>query len=96
MKRELLTEEEMKALSEELVDWTVASTGLERSFSFDDFVQAFSFMAAAALHCERLNHHPEWSNVYGAVHVRLFTHDRNGVTDLDATLARQMENLSGG
>ena len=50
-------------------------------------LKAFSFMAGTALQCERLNHHPEWSNVYGKVHVRLVTHDRSGVTNLDATLA---------
>jgi len=95
MKRELLTEEEIKALSSELVEWTISSRGLERSYVFDDFVQAFSFMTAAAMHCERLDHHPEWSNVYGTVQVRLVTHDQGGVTELDVILARLMEGLSG-
>ncbi|MDP7067525.1 MAG: 4a-hydroxytetrahydrobiopterin dehydratase, partial [Acidimicrobiales bacterium] len=58
-------------------------------------VQAFSFMTAAAMHCERLDHHPEWSNVYGTVQVRLVTHDQGGVTELDVILARLMEGLSG-
>ena len=96
MKRELLTDEEVADLSSELTKWDVSTNGLERSFEFDSFVQAFAFMAGAALHCERLNHHPEWSNVYAKVHVRLVTHDQNGVTDLDASLARLMEELSRG
>ncbi len=95
MKSELLTDKELEDLSTELADWDVSSNGLERSYDFGNFVQAFSFMAGAALHCERLNHHPEWSNVYGKVHVRLVTHDQNGVTNLDVTLARLMEELSG-
>ncbi len=94
MKRELLTDKELDELSAELTNWDVSADGLKRSYDFGNFVKAFAFMAGAALHCERLNHHPEWSNVYGNVHVRLVTHDQSGVTNLDATLARLMEELS--
>ena len=94
MKRELLTGKELDELSAELTNWDVSADGLERSYDFGNFVKAFAFMAGAALHCERLKHHTEWSNVYGYVHVRLVTHDQSGVTNLDATLARLMEELS--
>lgn len=94
MHSELLTDKELDDLSTELANWDVSADGLERSYDFGNFVKAFSFMAGTALQCERLNHHPEWSNVYGKVHVRLVTHDRSGVTNLDATLARLMEELS--
>ena len=94
MKRELLTDKELDELSAELTNWDVSADGLERSYDFGNFVKAFAFMAGAALHCERLNHHPEWSIVYGNVDLRLVTHDQSGVTNLDATLARLMEELS--
>lgn len=60
---------------------------LEREFRFASFVEAFSFMTAVALAAERLDHHPEWSNVYNRVTVRLSTHDAGGVTEFDFALA---------
>ena len=58
MKRELLTTEQLSAVTREMPDWVVATGGLERTFEFENFVRAFSFMTAVALHCERLDHHP--------------------------------------
>ena len=95
MKRELLTAEQLGNLSTELPDWDVASSGLERTFEFGDFVKAFSFMSAVALHAERLAHHPEWSNVYGTVRVRLTTHDLGGISGLDVAMAELIEDLVG-
>ena len=57
-------------------------------------MRAFAFMSGAALHAEKLNHHPEWSNVYNRVTVTLTTHDAGGLTDLDITLAKRMDALS--
>ena len=65
-------------------------------FKFANFVEAFAFMTAVAMHCERLDHHPEWSNVYSTVNVRLTTHDQNGITRLDVALADVMEELADG
>ncbi|MGE0313529.1 MAG: 4a-hydroxytetrahydrobiopterin dehydratase [Lautropia sp.] len=59
-----------------------------REFVFDDFGQAFSFMAELALFAERHDHHPEWSNVYNRVRIELTTHDANGVTAKDVDFAR--------
>ena len=95
MKRELLTAEQLENLSTELPDWDVASNGLERTFEFGDFVKAFSFMSAVALHAERLAHNPEWSNVYGTVRVRLTTHDLGGISGLDVAMAELIEDLVG-
>jgi len=94
MKREVLTAEQTVSAVRELPEWTVVAGGLERTFEFGDFVRAFSFMTATAMHCERLDHHPEWSNVYGTVRVRLTTHDRGGITGLDVALAELMESLA--
>ena len=64
---------------------------LVRTFQFKDFNEAFGFMTRVALKAEALDHHPEWSNVYGRVDVLLTTHDAGGVTELDVRLARFME-----
>ncbi len=64
---------------------------VHKSFVFGNFIEAFAWMTRIALHAEKLNHHPEWSNVYKRVDVTLSTHDANGLTDLDLKLARKME-----
>jgi len=64
-------------------------------FQFADFNAAFGFMARVALVAEKLDHHPEWSNVYDRVDVSLSTHDAGGVTERDLTLARAMNELAG-
>lgn len=76
--------------------WTVndGDTAISKTFEFANFVEAFGFMTRAAIHAEKLNHHPEWSNVYKTVEVRLTTHDTGGLTDLDAKLARTMDKLA--
>ncbi len=68
---------------------------LEKTFLFKDFKQAFAFMARVADDAEDLGHHPEWSNVYRTVKVRLTTHDAGGLTALDAELARRMDKAAG-
>jgi 4a-hydroxytetrahydrobiopterin dehydratase len=64
---------------------------ITRSFKFADFNAAFGFMTRAALMAEKLDHHPEWSNVYNRVEVLLTTHDADGVTQLDLDMARHMD-----
>ena len=68
---------------------------IERTFRFPDFNAAWAFMSRVALQAEKLDHHPEWSNVYGRVHVRLTTHDASGVTERDLALARFMDEVAG-
>ncbi len=68
---------------------------IAKRFVFRNFVEAFGFMTRAALWAEKLNHHPEWSNVYKTVDVTLTTHDCDGLSELDIKLARQMDALSG-
>jgi 4a-hydroxytetrahydrobiopterin dehydratase len=70
--------------------WSIAAGKLHAEFVFPSFVEAFAFMSAIALIAERMNHHPEWFNVYNRVRVDLTTHDAGGLTDLDFTLAHAM------
>lgn len=89
-----LTDAEIEAALPSLDGWTRAGDRLHRSFVFRDFVTAFSFMAGAALVAERLNHHPEWLNVYRTVRVDLSTHDAGGITARDVELARAMNEIA--
>jgi 4a-hydroxytetrahydrobiopterin dehydratase len=83
---------------EALSGWVAeeGSGAILKRFEFPDFVRAFSFMTAAALRAEKMNHHPEWSNVYSKVEVRLTSHDAGGVTDRDFELARFMDEVAAG
>ena len=69
---------------------------IAKKFVFQDFNQAFGFMTRAALVAEKMDHHPEWFNVYKTVEVTLATHDAGGVTELDVKLAAAMDKLAGG
>lgn len=73
--------------------WTLREDGaaIVRAFKFASFSEAFGFMTESALAAEKLNHHPEWSNVYSRVKVCLTTHDSQGVTDRDFLLAAAMQ-----
>ena len=67
---------------------------ISRKFTFKDFSEAFGFMARAALMAEKLDHHPEWFNVYNKVEVTLATHEAGGVTERDVQLAQEMNRLA--
>jgi 4a-hydroxytetrahydrobiopterin dehydratase len=83
--------EHMKALP----GWELGEDRIRRTFRFEDFVQAFGWMSSVALVAERMNHHPEWRNVWATVEVELSTHDAGGLTELDMKLAAEMDALSG-
>jgi 4a-hydroxytetrahydrobiopterin dehydratase len=68
---------------------------ITRTFTFKDFSAAFGFMARAALAAERMNHHPEWFNVWSRVEVTLSTHDAGGLTERDLKLAEAMDRIAG-
>lgn len=77
--------------------WAMADgrEAITKTYRFKTFIEAFGFMTRAALHAEKLNHHPEWFNVYNRVDVLLTTHDLNGLGPLDVKLARRMDALAG-
>ncbi len=82
----------------ELQGWSAAKgrDALAKGFRFKDFNAAFGFMTRVALLAEKLDHHPEWSNVYNRVEVTLTTHDAGGVTGLDLKMARFMDEVAAG
>ena len=90
-----LTPSEHERLPELLPAWTLQAGKLHREFRFANFSEAFGFMARVALAAERLDHHPEWSNVWNRVVIDLTTHDTGGLSNLDLELARQIDALVG-
>ncbi len=76
-------------------DWRLCddASGISRSLRFANFVEAFGFMSKVALLAERADHHPEWSNVYNRVDIRLTTHDANGLSARDIALAQEIDAL---
>jgi len=97
MAEKLSTEERQKALSG-LANWQEVEgrDAIIRQFSFKNFNAAFGFMTRCALMAEKLDHHPEWFNVYNKVEVTLTTHDCGGLSDLDVKLASFMDTASDG
>lgn len=74
--------------------WKEENNQLQRTFEFKNFIEAFAFMSKVALVAEKMNHHPNWSNVYNKVHIALCTHDAgNTVTERDRKLARSIDSL---
>ena len=82
-------DEELKKLS----GWNVKNEKLHKEFQFDNFNQAFGFMTRAAMEIEKMNHHPEWFNVYNRITVELTTHDAGGITNNDMNLAGILNSL---
>jgi 4a-hydroxytetrahydrobiopterin dehydratase len=89
-----LSDEEIATALQGLSGWSLAEGALAKRFVFKDFSEAFGWMARVALAAERLDHHPDWTNVYRTVEVRLSTHDAGGVTTLDFELAKSMDALA--
>ena len=91
----------MKALTEKIIlekindfqDWTYQENAIHTSIEFRDFKDAFSVMTRIAFEAERLNHHPNWTNVYNTLQISLSTHDAEGVTNKDFELAKIIDAL---
>ena len=96
-----MSEEEYKKLSDEEIkkeigknpDWIIENGKLNRTLEFDNFVQAFGFMTEIAIEAEKINHHPEWFNVYNRIKIELVTHDVNGISNYDLKLASIINKL---
>lgn len=94
MERRKLRPGELDEATAELPDWSVVDGKLSKTFKFRTFAEAMGWMVAVAVHADRIDHHPEWSNVYNRVNVSLITHDLDALSTLDLALARRMEELA--
>src|SRR4051794_37768202 len=97
MAREKLTGEARKTALGKLSGWSEVANrdAISKKYVFGDFNAAFGFMTRAALIAEKMDHHPEWFNVYKTVEVTLSTHDAGGVTEIDVKLASAMDRIAG-
>jgi 4a-hydroxytetrahydrobiopterin dehydratase len=93
--KDRLDDAAVRSRLEQLDGWALEKGQIRRSFEFEDFVQAFSFMTAVALAAERMNHHPDWSNVYNRVDISLSSHDVDGLSERDFKLAGRIDSLFG-
>jgi 4a-hydroxytetrahydrobiopterin dehydratase len=74
--------------------WKKENNQLKKNFQFDDFVEAFAFMTQVAFAAEKMNHHPNWSNVYNKVEIALFTHDaEDSITEKDVKLSKEIDKI---
>jgi 4a-hydroxytetrahydrobiopterin dehydratase len=92
-KRRLLQDSELQKELKTLDGWSVVKGKLYKEFKFENFAQAFGFMASVAIEAEGMNHHPDWFNVYDTVRINLVTHDLGGIGTFDIELARKIEGL---
>ncbi len=88
-----LSQEEIDEELKSLPGWSVVNEKLHKEFQFDNFNQAFGFMTRAAMEIEKMNHHPEWFNVYNKITIELTTHDAGGITKNDVNLAKILNSL---
>lgn len=88
-----LTDAQVELQLQELEGWTKEGDAIVKNYVFHDFVEAMSFMVQAAFRAQELGHHPEWTNIYNEVHVRLTTRDLNGISSHDIRLAKRMEQI---
>ena len=89
-----LSDEQIRKELTDLPGWSIVNGKLHKDFVFIDFIEAFGFMSTAALHIEKMNHHPEWFNVYNKIKIDLTTHDAGGITQNDINLARILNSLT--
>ena len=90
-----LDESQLQSVLASLPSWTLAQGKLHREYKFADFVHAFGFMATSAIAIEKMDHHPEWFNVWNKVVVDLTTHDAGGISAKDVELAKLLDSFAG-
>ncbi|MDX1976244.1 MAG: 4a-hydroxytetrahydrobiopterin dehydratase [Pseudanabaenaceae cyanobacterium bins.68] len=88
-----LTPEQIKTGIAQLKGWNLNQSKLVKSYKFKDFIEAFSFMTKVAIIAEKMDHHPEWFNVYNNLKIELTTHDAGGISQLDLDLAKKIDLL---
>ena len=93
MAKVLSSDDLSKLIDQEALDWKIIEDGkkIKKTFKFNSFIEAFSFMSKIAIYAEKKDHHPEWSNVYNKVEICLTTHDAGGITEKDVDLINFIE-----
>jgi 4a-hydroxytetrahydrobiopterin dehydratase len=91
-----LSESEIESEVTKIQGWKLVNGKLNKSFEFKDFIEAFGFMTRVAIKAEKMNHHPEWFNVYNKVKIDLVTHDVNGISNYDIKLAYAINTIQSG
>ncbi len=89
-----LSQEDINEELKNLPGWSIVNEKLRKEFLFDSFNQAFGFMTRSAMEIEKMNHHPEWFNVYNRIIIELTTHDAGGITKNDVKLAGILNSLA--
>jgi 4a-hydroxytetrahydrobiopterin dehydratase len=92
---DLVADDDLATFLDDHPGWSTKDGMLHRELTFADFAEAFGFMARVALWAEKMNHHPEWSNVWNRVTIDLITHDVGGLSDLDVELATRIDSIVG-
>lgn len=88
-----LSQAEIEHELKNLPGWRIVNEKLHKEFQFESFNQAFGFMTRSAMEIEKMNHHPEWFNVYNKITIELTTHDAGGITKNDVNLAKILNSL---
>jgi 4a-hydroxytetrahydrobiopterin dehydratase len=88
-----LSQTDIEKELENLHGWSIVNEKLHKEFQFENFNQTFGFMTRAAMEIEKMNHHPEWFNVYNRITIELTTHDAGGITKNDINLAKILNSL---
>ena len=93
MAKVLSSDDLSKLIDQQTLDWKIIEDGkkIKKTFKFNSFIEAFSFMSKVAIYAEKKDHHPEWSNVYNKVEICLTTHDAGGITEKDVDLINFIE-----
>jgi 4a-hydroxytetrahydrobiopterin dehydratase len=90
-----LSDDELRARLAALPGWTMSENRLRKTFRFAGFPSAIAFMVRAGFEAERMNHHPDWTNVYDRVDVAVWSHDAGGITERDFALAAALDRAAG-
>lgn len=93
MRPQAYSQQEIDSAFPELKGWALKDKTLSKEITFKTFTQAFGFMTQVALEAEKMDHHPDWKNIYNKVSINLSTHDAGGLTELDFKLAKKIDKI---
>ena len=89
----LIEKNQLDSFIEKNPSWIIDNKTIKKEFKFEDFIEAFGFMSKVALLSEKIDHHPDWQNIYNKVKINLTTHDKGGITTNDIKLAEAIDKL---